>query len=59
MESGIMYLGHPSDVPLGWLSGEQVGLMIGWLPVRYPVEATFLSGVFSPLTTAEACEKSS
>ena len=27
--------------------------------VRSPVEATFLSGVFSPLTSAEACEKSS
>ena len=29
----------------------------GW--VRSPVEATFLSGVFSPLTSSEACEKSS
>ena len=27
--------------------------------VRSPVEATSLSGVFSPLTSAEACEKSS
>ena len=27
--------------------------------VQSPVEATFLSGVFSPLTSAEACEKSS
>ena len=27
--------------------------------VRYPVEANFLSGLFSPLTSAEACEKSS
>ena len=27
--------------------------------VRSPVEATFLSGVFSPLTSAEVCEKSS
>ena len=26
---------------------------------RLPVEATFLSGVFSPLTSTEACEKSS
>ena len=24
-----------------------------------PVEANFLSGIFSPLTSAEACEKSS
>ena len=29
------------------------------LRLRSPVEATFLSGVFSPLTSAEACEKSS
>ena len=43
----------------GWLSGERVGLMTWWLRVRSPVEATFLSGVFSPLTSAEACEKSS
>ena len=28
-----------------------------WVP--FPVEANFLSGVFSPLTSAEACEKSS
>ena len=45
--------------PPGWLSGERDGLMIWWLWVRSPVEATFLSGVFSPLTSAEACEKSS
>ena len=25
--------------------------------VRSPVEATFVSGVFSPVTSAEACEK--
>ena len=43
----------------GWLSGERVRLMTWWLWVRSPVEATFLSGVFSPLTSAEACEKSS
>ena len=43
----------------GWLSGEHVGLMTWWLRVRSPVEATFLSGVFSPLTSAEACEKGS
>ena len=46
-------------IPPGWLSGERVGLMTWWLRVRSPVEATFLSGVFSPLTCAEACEKSS
>ena len=45
--------------PPRWLSGERVGLMTWWLWVRSPVEATFLSGVFSPLTSAEACEKSS
>ena len=43
----------------GWLSGECVRLMTWWLWVRSQVEATFLSGVFSPLTSAEACEKSS
>ena len=42
-----------------WLSGEHVGLMTWWLWVQYLVEANFLSGVFSPLTSAEACEKSS
>ena len=42
--------------PPGWLSGERVGLMTR---VRDPVEAKFLSGVFPPLTSAEACEKSS
>ena len=36
--------------PPGWLSGERVGLMTWWLRVRSP---TFLSGVFSPLTSAE------
>ena len=45
--------------PPGWLSGERVGLMTWWLWVRSPVEATFLPGVFSPLTSTEACEKSS
>ena len=43
----------------GWLSGERVGLMTWWLRVRSPIEATFLSGVFSSLTSAETCEKSS
>ena len=45
--------------PPGWLSGERVGLMTWWLRVRFPVEATFLSGLISPLTSAKACEKSS
>ena len=45
--------------PARWLSDERVGLMTWWLRVRSPVEATLLSGVFSPLTSAEACEKSS
>ena len=45
--------------PPGWLSGERVRLMTWWLGVRSTVEATFLSGVFLPLTSAEACEKSS
>ena len=45
--------------PPGWLSGERVGLMAWWLWVRSPVKANFLSGVFSPLTSAEACGKSS
>ena len=45
--------------PPRWLSGECVGLMTWWLRVRSPVEVTFLSGVFSPLTSAEACGKSS
>ena len=44
--------------PPGWLSGERVGLMTWWLRVRSLVKANFLSGVFSPLTSAEACEKS-
>ena len=33
--------------------------MTWWLWVWSLVEATFLSGIFSPLTSAEACEKSS
>ena len=47
------------EAPPRWLSGERVGLMTWWLRVRSQVEATFLSGVFSPLTSAEACEKGS
>ena len=31
--------------------GDHVGLRTLWLRVRYPVEATFLYGVFSPLTS--------
>ena len=45
--------------PPGWLSVEPVWLMTWCLWVQSQVEATFLSGVFSPLTSAEACEKSS
>ena len=48
-----------SLAPPGWLSCERVKLMTGRLWVRDPVETNFLSGVFSPLTSAEACEKSS
>ena len=46
-------------VPPEWVSGEHVGLMTWWLRVQSTVEATFLSGVFLPLTSAEACEKTS
>ena len=42
-----------------WLSGEHDELMTWWFWVRDPVEADFLSGVFSPLTSVEASEKSS
>ena len=45
--------------PLEWLCGERVELMTWWLRVGSSVEATFLSGVFLPLTSAEACEESS
>ena len=31
--------------------------MTCWLLVRDPIKANFLSCVFSPLTSAEACEK--
>ena len=37
----------------------RVGLMTWCLFVRGPVEANFLSGVFLPLTSAEALEKCS
>ena len=42
-----------------WLSDERVKLMTWWLWVRLPVEVNVLSGLFTPLTSAEACEKSS
>ena len=45
--------------PTGWLSGERVRLMTWWLRVRDPDEANFLCGVFSPLISADACQKSS
>ena len=41
------------------LKGERVGFMTWWLWVRDLVGANFLYGVFSPLTSAEACKKSS
>ena len=47
------------NAPPGWLSGERVKLMTWWLRVLSQVEANFLSGVFSPFTSAEACEESS
>ena len=36
---------------------ECVRFMTWWLGIRSPVEKTFLSSMFSPLTSAEACEK--
>ena len=51
-----MFLQLSSGLP-GWLSGERVGLMTWWLRIRSQVKATFLLGVFSALTSAEACEK--
>ena len=45
--------------PARMASGERVRLMTWWLRVQSSVEATFLSSVFSPLTSAEAWEKSS
>ena len=55
----VTYIFSSANASPGWLSGERVGLMTRWMCVRSPGEATFLSGVFSPLTSAEACEKSS
>ena len=46
-----------SPAPHGWLSGELVGLMTWWLRVQDLAEANFLSGVFSPLISAEVCER--
>ena len=57
LKIALTHTSTPFDV--GWLSGERVRLMTWWLLVRSPVEVTFLSGVFSPLTSEEACEKSS
>ena len=40
-----------------WLSGERVRLMTWTGGYEFEtVEAKFLSGLFSPLTSAEACE---
>ena len=55
LDSVLSYLCPPCP----GLSGERVGLMTWWLRVRVIVEAKFLSGIFSPLTSAEAYEKSS
>ena len=54
-------MGHDRDLPAlpGWLSGERLRLLTWWLGVRYPVHGNFLCGIFLPLTSAEACEKSS
>ena len=41
------------------LKGEHVGFMTWWLRARSPVEANFLSSISSPLTSAEARERSS
>ena len=49
----------PDKAPPRWVSGWCVRLQTWWLRVQSPVEVTFLSGVFLPLTSAEACEKSS
>ena len=48
-----------SIAPPGWLRVERVGLITWWLWFRSPVKANLLSGVFYPLTSAEASEKSS
>ena len=43
--------------PPGWLSGERVGLMTWWFKFDTRLRQT-LFGEFSPLTSAETCEKS-
>ena len=40
------------------LGGPVVSMLDSWFWVLYPTEANLLSGVFSPLTSAETCEKS-
>ena len=56
----LSHLQHACDLsPSGWLRGERVGLMTWCFIVRDPVEAKFLSGVYSSLTSAETSEKSS
>ena len=49
----IFFLASPA-----WLRGERVGHMTWCLWVRDPLAANFISSVFSPLTAAEAFEKS-
>ena len=55
----MMEKGPLTCAPPCWLRGECVRLITLWLWARDPVETKFLSSVFSPLTSAEACEKSS
>ena len=56
----LLHVSGPFYFPsLGWLHAERGGHMTWWLRVQYPVEANVLFGLFSPLTSAEACEKSS
>ena len=54
-----MFSASAFNARLRCFNGERVGVMTWWLWVGSQVEATFHSGVFSPLTSAEACEKSS
>ena len=53
--NGFLCIAIP--VPPEWLSGERVGLMTWWFLVPDPLEAKFFPSVFSPLTSAETCEK--
>ena len=57
--SALLILTSFSTCLTSMASGEHVGLMTWWLWVWYAVEVNFLYSVFSPLTSAEACEKSS